>query len=104
MAGYPIVRSVDFDKPKGTPQARKKTARRAKRAQPRGFPGNKTSDRCFRQHLVERDGQITHPHAGRVIHGIPDRSGYPRNANFTDAPRTERVEMATSVAQNRDVA
>jgi hypothetical protein len=24
MAGYPIVRSVDFDKPQGTPQARKK--------------------------------------------------------------------------------
>ncbi|KLU25748.1 hypothetical protein EOS_12725 [Caballeronia mineralivorans PML1(12)] len=58
MAGYPIVRSVDFDKPQGTPQARKKPRGEQYERSHAVFSSNKSSDCCFRQHLVERDGQV----------------------------------------------
>src|SRR5436305_10942293 len=49
--------------------------------------------------LVDRDRQVPHPLAGRVVDGVGDRRGDSRDADLADAPAAERVDHRIGIVQ-----
>jgi len=45
------------------------------------------------QHLIERDRQVAHPHAGRVVDGIGDRCRDPHDPDLAESFHPERVDQ-----------